>query len=402
MNIAWCDVENVLSRQGASANEINSKRQIFNNSTFQLVLVRELGIITDRSFFELDPKGALARTSGELQDLAELDTYDLIDFISDHDLSFRQASSVTPQQMSVLPGQLVDRVSQALIGGLEDPQDPIRYSLSAIVQTGFPYRPRKGQQHFERKNGDLTVTMSAPNDIGLPSGIYPRLAFVHICSEIVKRKESRINLGPSLKRFVVDEMGRPWSTGKKGTADKWKQAICSLLATSFTISYKYKENDREGVLLKNVSIANQAHLWWDSSFEELKGAEIEVSPAFADALLNHATPLDIRALKSLSELRSPLAFDLYCWLTYRYWRMEDSKQSISRISWKQLFEQLGTGSPTVRHFKVEAKRALEHVRSVYPAANFSTDQDSYLILISSPPHISPQRISAQAELSLED
>lgn len=391
MNIHWRDIEKFLLEKKTSRNEVNTHRQIFNSPIFQTLIVKELGIITEKTFAEVDAL-AIESAAGTLLDLGSLDTYELIDFIESYTLTYQQASSITPQQMSLLSEQQVNKVAQTLISRFNDANDPIRYSLSAIVQTGFPYKRLKGQQHFERKNGDLTVTMSAPNEIGLPSGIYPRLAFVHICSEIVKQQSKQIDLGPSLKKFVIDEMGRPWSTGKKGTAIKWREAITSLLATSFTITYKAKSADNhESLSLKNVSLVDEAHLWWDSTYDELEGARIEVSEAFSDTLLKHATPLDIRALKALSELRSPLAFDLYCWLTYRYWRMEESKQSVVRISWQQLYQQLGTNIQTIRHFIYQTRDALKEVKKVYPQASFNCDQDQYIMLISSPPHISTKR-----------
>ena len=175
-----------------------------------------------------------------------------------------------------------------------------------------------------------------------------------------------------------------------------------MLATSFTITEKYrKENDKhEGLVLKNVTIASDANLWWDTEFSELKGAELIVNESFADALLKHATPLDVKALRILSELRSPLSFDLYCWLTFRFWKMEQFSSSVVRISWTQLYEQLGTTIGTVRQFIYEVRKALLEVKKVYPQANFNSDHHQYLILISSLPHVSPKRIVEQQELKL--
>jgi hypothetical protein len=195
------------------------------------------------------------------------------------------------------------------------------------------------------------------------------------------------------------EMGRPWSTGQKGTAIKWKESLISLLATNFTITYTYQHStNEEGIVLNNVAIADEANLWWDKQFDELAGAQITISAKFAEALLNHATPLDVRALKSLASLRSPLAFDLYCWLTYRYWRMEESRCPITRISWKQLHGQLGTNIQTIRHFIYEVREALKEVKKVYPQASFNSNQEQFLTLITSPPHISTKRQSTSLPL----
>jgi hypothetical protein len=401
VKVTWDKIESVFEGQGATRNQQNTARAIYNHSSYQLFLLTEFGIITERTFTNADSQSLLAQATGSLKDLASLDSFDLVDFIAEHALTFQQAASITPAQMSLLPEELCAKVTRTLMGEEgSDRYDPIRYSLSAIVQTGFPYKRIKGQQHFERKNGDLTVTMSAPNDIGLPSGIYPRLAFVHICSEIVKTKSRHISLGPSLKKFVVDDMGRPWSTGKKGTANKWRESLCSLFATSFTISNKQQEIESgvDGLFLKNVSIVDEAKLWWDNTDDTLEGAEIVVSEPFAETLLHHATPLDIRALTQLAELRSPLAFDLYCWLTYRYWKMEQFQKPIVRIPWSSLYEQLGTSIGSLRQFRFEVKNALKEVKKAYPQANFNDSESSYLVLTTSQPHISARTVEATTRL----
>lgn len=399
MMISWTDIESELIANSASNNEINAKKLIFNSQLFQILMLTEFGIMSEKLFCDTRGTQGISKRLGVVDDLGALDLFELFNFIDQNELTFNKAATITPNQMAMLSDAQTKKVTQALISGVTDTVDYIRYSFSAIVQTGFPYTRVKGQQHFERKNGDLTVTMSAPNDIGLPYGIYPRLAFVHLCSEIVKNKARVINLGPSLKRFVIDDMGRPWSTGQKGTAKKWREALTSLLATSYTITYTLRdEQQRErGIDLKNVSLVTKAKLWWDPEFDGFDGALVEVSEPFAKALLEHATPLDIRALEQLAALRSPLAFDLYCWLTYRFWSMEERKTAVVRVSWQQLYEQLGTSIQTVRHFKLEARKALKVVKGIYPQANFQSDNDKYLILLVSPPHIPSRRQDAIAE-----
>ena len=402
MLVCWSDVEKLLLSKNASANEVNSKRQIFNNAAFQNILLREFGLITEKSFVIKGSDPGIAKTSGAIDDLGKLDTYELIDFIESNKISYKQAATILPQQMALLGDEQVAKISNSLIAGFEE-KDPISFALSHIVQTGFPYKKVVGKQHFERKNGDLTVTMSAPNDIGLPAGIYPRLVFIHLCSEIIRKQSKHISLGPSLKKFVVDELGKQWTTGKRGTAKKWEETLVSLLATSFTSSFKHiGENGKvKGIELDNVSIARKSRLWWDDDFEETMGAQIEVSDSFAEVLMHHATPLDSQALKELAELRSPLAIDLYCWLTYRYWRMEEAGSPITRITWDQLYGQMGTSIGTVRQFRAEVRKTLPEVKRVYPQANFSADSDKCLVLLTSPPHVSPSRIPKQQTLELE-
>lgn len=402
MLIKWADVEKHLQEKGASANEINSKRQIFNNIAFQNILLTKFGFITEKTFGVETGQIEISKTTGTLDDLGTLDTYDLIDYIESHEITYAQASTISPQQMALLGDDQINKISNSLIEGLEE-NTPISFALSHIVQTGFPYQTVKGKQHFERVNGALTVTMSAPNDIGLPSGIYPRLIFIHICSEIIKNQGDRhISLGHTLKKFVVDELGKTWTTGKRGSAKRWEETLTQILATTFTATFKQVDGEGKlkGIELDNVSIAKKAKLWWDDDYDETMGAQIEVSDSFAEVLMNHATPLDSRAIKELADLRSPLAIDLYMWLTYRYWRMEVASSPITRITWDQLYGQMGTGIGTVSSFKKEVRKALGDVKRVYPTANFSAERDEYLVLVSSPPHVSPSRLPQQANLDL--
>lgn len=400
MLVKWVDIERQLLEKGASANEINSKKQIFNNGVFQNILLTKFGFITEKSFGFTSGQVEIAKENGTIDDLGKLDTYELIDYLESHEITYEQASTILPQQMALLGEEQIDKISNSLIDGFGE-NAPISFALSHIVQTGFPYRPVKGKQHFERVNGDLTVTMSAPNEIGLPSGIYPRLVFIHICSEIIKSKgEKKIKLGHSLKKFVVDELGKTWTTGKRGSAKKWEDTLIQIFATSFTSTYKQVDGSGKvkSIELDNVSIAKKAKLWWDEDYDDSMGAEIDVSESFAEVLMNHATPLDSRAIKELADLRSPLAIDLYMWLTLRYWRMEVAHQPIARIGWSQLHGQMGTSIETVASFKKEVRRALEDVKRVYPSANFSAEKDEFLVLVMSPPHVSPARIPQQAKL----
>jgi hypothetical protein len=401
MLIKWNDIEKYLSAKGASANEINSKRQIFNQGIFQNILLTEFGLITEKTFGVGDKKLFIEKNVGTLKDLGSLDTYDLVDFIENHEISREQAATISPQQMSLLGDDQINKISKSLVEGYDD-TNSISFALSHIVQTGFPYQSVKGKQHFERVNGALTVTMSAPNDIGLPSGVYPRLLFIHICSEIIKNKgERHISLGPSLKKFVVDELGKSWVTGKRGSAKKWEDTLTQMLATSFTATFKHTDSDGKlkGIEMDNVSIANKSKLWWDDDYDASMGAKIEVSESFADVLSKHATPLDSKAIKQLSELRSPLAIDLYMWLTYKYYRMEVNKDGVVRISWDSLYQQMGTNLSTVSAFKEDCIKGLEEVKRVYPAARFNTDHGC-LLLITSPPHVSPERLPEQTALDL--
>jgi hypothetical protein len=105
-----------------------------------------------------------------------------------------------------------------------------------------------------------------------------------------------------------------------------------------------------------------------------------LSSEFYNELVAHAVPIDLRALKALKG--SPLALDIYSWLTYR---MSYLKKP-SLIPWEALQTQFGADYRRLRDFKRKLLVHLADVLHVYPAARLS-DQATGLQLRPSPTHL---------------
>ena len=229
----------------------------------------------------------------------------------------------------------------------------------------------------------------------LPYGIYARVLFVYICTTIVQNKTKQVNFGPSLKAFVENTLERPWVTGRKGTAEAWRSVFLGLLTTVFTATYKInnKEKNQTGLQIKNLLIANDVKaLWGSDEYDEDLGAEFTVSDEFYDLLSQHSTPLSATAIKNLANTKSSLAFDLYCWLTWRYFSMEQSGAPFVRIKWSDLHKQMGGQYTNCGLFRTACRSQLESVKIEYNGAIFDTSDDRFLILFKSKPHIAPARV----------
>lgn len=90
--------------------------------------------------------------------------------------------------------------------------------------------------------------------------------------------------------------------------------------------------------MHDITPVQSQPLWWDPKRPEeplLFDSEITLHEDFYQMLIDRPVPIDVRVLKDL--MRSPLAIDLYCWLTYRASYLKHEKA----ISWKQLQEQFG-------------------------------------------------------------
>ena len=108
---------------------------------------------------------------------------------------------------------------------------------------------------------------------------------------------------------------------------------------------------------------------------------------FFEEITRSAVPIDLRAINQLKG--SPLALDLYTWLTYRMSYLRKP----TLIPWQGLQNQFGADYSRQRDFRSHAVTQLEKVIRVYPTVRVSHTSTG-LRLYPSPPHI--QRIKGPA------
>jgi non-specific serine/threonine protein kinase len=162
--------------------------------------------------------------------------------------------------------------------------------------------------------------------------------------------------------------------------------------------------EKRGFVMKNILIAEELEvnetdenaLWTPQSGNEAGTwrSKVKLTNNFFQECINNPVPIDLRAFKVLRG--SPLAMDVYTWLTYR---MSYVHSTTRPISWESLMLQFGSGygggtslSPTaikqsVLDFKKNFLRALKLVHTVYPEARVNYDENG-LMLSPSPTHVS--------------
>ena len=112
--------------------------------------------------------------------------------------------------------------------------------------------------------------------------------------------------------------------------------------------------------------------------------ELVLARQFFQEITCSAVPVDLRAVHQLKH--SPLAIDIYVWLTYRMSYLRRP----SLIPWLALQNQFGADCTRSRDFR---RSFLTHLRTVlqfYPVARVR-QTDSGLYLHPSPPHVLPTR-----------
>lgn len=235
---------------------------------------------------------------------------------------------------------------------------------------------------WERRNGNLLMEMVAHPRFGLPYGSRARLLLAWIITQAVRTKEPIIDLGKSATAFI-HQFQTASTGGDYGSIRGYKEQLERLLATTIRCEW----SDKSSGLTSHTAylLAEHSETWWDPVVADLQGhipeTKICLSSKFFEELLAHPVPLDMRALFALK--RSPLALDIYCWLTYRY----STLQRPAIISWKGLELQFGSAYKTSREFRRNFRKQLERVKHVYPRANIEEVSRKGMKLMPSPTHI---------------
>jgi len=265
-----------------------------------------------------------------------------------------------------------------------------------LVQATLPHsRPHKGPNphEFERVNGRFTLDMNAPPSVGLPYGSYPRLALAWLSTEAVRTRSREIELGQTFSSFMY-KLGLTPITGKRGTTTRLRDQLHRLFSTTIRCSYQ-ESRDWHGSgagrdCLSPLScagvgytIAHKHQLWWsprDPDQQALWNSVVVLSTEFYEELIAHAVPIDLRALKALKG--SPLALDIYSWLTYRMSYLRRP----CLIPWEALQTQFGADYGRLRDFKRKFLGHLADVLHVYTAVRLSTGPTG-ILLTPGPTHV---------------
>lgn len=263
----------------------------------------------------------------------------------------------------------------------------------ALVIATMPYKDPKTDA-FTRVNGDFRLRIVAGSEKGIPYGIYPRLLTSWVTTEAVRKGEREIELGDSLSVFLRDVLDlKSTGGGKRGSAsrvtDQMQRLFGSLITAQFT-----GNSERKGFSLRNVMIADELDLedggLWTPQAEEEAGqwkSRVLLTENFFRECVTNPVPIDLRAYKALRG--SPLAMDVYTWLTYRMSYIEGRSRP---IRWESLMMQFGSGfasDQAVRDFKKAFIRALKVVSIVYPQARLEVNEKG-IVLLPSPTHIPKQ------------
>jgi len=275
--------------------------------------------------------------------------------------------------------QLDRIITESLALDAEEAQQAgrIGFISRALTQATLPHRRMPGNE-FTRSNGNFTLSIVSPSVIGLPYGNIPRLLVSWVTSEAVRVRSPELELGSSLSHFMR-ELGLTPTGGRWGSVTRLREQMVRLFASSVTCIYD--DNKKTGIF--GVKIVSEACLWWDPKSPDqipLWRSSLKLGLDFYNEIINNPIPIDMEALKLLK--RSPMALDIYCWLTYR---MSYLRKQVN-IPWSVLEMQFGADYGRTIDFKVNFIKQLKSVLVVYPEAKVAQSERG-LVLKPSKPHV---------------
>ena len=271
---------------------------------------------------------------------------------------------------------------EALERELELERREVGFSARLLVQATLPHsEPSIAESsEFKRSNGFVTIRIQAREEFGFPYGTYPRLLLSWITTEAVRTKSTELELGESLRDFMT-KLDLATTGGREGSIGRLRNHMQRLFTA--TVSATYQEAGRwVDVGFRPVE---KAQLFWDPKSPDqsaLWKSTIRLNQTFFEEITKRPVPLDMGALRVLAKGRSPMAIDIYAWLTYRYSYLHEP----THIPWALLKDQFGADYSEERFFKRKFLAQLTKVKELYADAKFEVTPDG-LRLFPSRPHV---------------
>jgi hypothetical protein len=277
------------------------------------------------------------------------------------------------------------------------------FMTRALAIATMPHRD-PGTDVFQRTNGDFTLRMLAGSPDGLPYGSLPRMLTSWATTECVRTQSPRLYLGDSLTEFMKElELAR--TGGKRGNITRLGNQMSRLFGTVINASFSDNESaSKKRISLRNVVMFDDADIWWEPKTPDHDGrwvGTLNLNQKFFEESRQAPIPIDLRVYRVLRN--SPLALDLYTWLTYRFSYL--SKPS-GLIRWEALANQFGSGYASdaqgLRDFKKAFLRELKRVHAIYTEARVRVVAEG-INLLPSPPHVKklPKKTTIQQLLALD-
>jgi hypothetical protein len=255
-----------------------------------------------------------------------------------------------------------------------------------MVQAFLPHSDPKDLA-WQRVNGNFALTVKSgigfengkSKTYGIPYGTIPRLLLAWLNSEAFRNSQDssnehpqRIQLGRSLSDFL-EKIGVPRTGGRRGGITAFKNQAERLFRSEITITCTGEDMVSE----RDMKIADGRVFFWSHTHPgqtTLWESAIELSDRFYALLIRNPVPLDWEVLREIKQ--SPMALDLYMWLTHR---MSYLQESIN-IRWGTLEKQLGSDIADSRKFRQQVRKHLGTIQTIWKDLQIDASSSDFICL----------------------
>ena len=267
---------------------------------------------------------------------------------------------------------------------LSDPKQ-LTFQHTVLCQTALPYRSLDSRL-WQRRNGHVELEVEAGRvrdttrnkwvPVPLPYGPRARLILMHLNREALRTQSRVVETDDSLTAFVRHLLGR---APNSRDISVFKSQLTQLSAAQIRLAMAY--GDR--AVQVNTQIVTAMDLWApsDPAQRVMWPSTIKLGAEYFESLIEHAVPLDERAVAALAH--SAVALDIYTWLAQRLHRIPPRQEDF--IAWPVLHEQFGGGYKRIRAFRAFFTQQLRAVHTQYPEARIESDREGVRLRHSPPP-----------------
>ena len=239
------------------------------------------------------------------------------------------------------------------------------YMASTLAQITLPHK-QHNTLYYSRTNGKLTLSVRGHQDYGVPYGSLPRTILAWMCTEAVRTKSPVLNLGNSTSDFVKNKLQVHYNSTYLANVKMQSLALSRAL-----ISIDGKDGDMRAY--EDIKITSKGFVFWSEANPGQSGlwnSSLTLTNEFFEAATKRPIPIDFQIYHALRQ--SPMAMDIYTWLTYRMFVLLVSGRSEALIPWAGLMLQLGANYPDtprgLRNFKTNFLTRLREVTTYWKDA----------------------------------
>lgn len=257
---------------------------------------------------------------------------------------------------------------------------------------GFAYKRSTGRASLtitsgftEADDSSSSSTSSSPEmvPVGIPYGSKPRLVLLHAMTEAVRRQDREIPIAETLSGYLRKDLGANTDTR---TLRGYREQLKRLARSSVTVEWRDPAAGKH--VIQDAKPFSRLELWGaegsSEAQKELWPSSLTLGHDFFESLMEHAVPLDQRAIAAIQH--NARALDCYSWLAHRLHRLKGDQF----VSWQALHGQFG-GATTVdtprrlQDFSKDLSKALMEALQVYPRARVEKVKGGLKLKKSPPP-----------------